>query len=338
MLRRVQELLARKSPRWEVEDANEPVNWPNLPVEMKREIVKYTDFLTKNRLRVCSTHDQKIVDSLPQKIPFLRVTSDKNHASLTVVESKSQVLRVDVTRKRVRLRVKNVISISDNIQGANGKEIHSVYEMDDIIRGFIRAISHKHIKIETLNLSLIIPNQAIWDYLSQNYREQNEANRTKILVTTSFMKGIESDLKLFAGKKFEDLDPHTYRDLPTEFIKKTAMRCQLGALLAGILWNRESQMDYYWIPHMEEQNPEQLAHRFSGRIDYYPGVHVIRIPAPNLQKVLTVNISECGVSIRKRAANESDDKTCGLGWTCSNCDQRIESWWYRHHLGIEKSP
>uniref|UniRef100_A0A8R1I471 Uncharacterized protein n=1 Tax=Caenorhabditis japonica TaxID=281687 RepID=A0A8R1I471_CAEJA len=159
----------------------------------------------------------------------------------------------------------------------------------------------------------------------------------------SLTKFESNDGKLIAGRHI-DLIPFGYRESKCEVIRPSVLRCNLGALIAGILHNINTPWRFYWLPGYEETEHVTLCERYSGRLDKLPNnIHVLLIPVPeNDELKLLVKVSECGVTIQKFARidlpqnlQKISDKTCGLSWMCKNCDKSMESWYFRKTLNVD---
>ncbi|KAF1752487.1 hypothetical protein GCK72_019042 [Caenorhabditis remanei] len=362
MLRRVHEILSKKFPKWVFEERTEPLDWSILPVEMKREIVKHTDFETKCRLRQCSVQDKQIVDSLKVSIPLVRIETDRNYMSVMICENRNRVVRVDLKKKNKRLRKKFTMKISDNIHGSNAKEVCSNCESEAIFESLLKSVYRDNVTIETLNLSLKYPNDIITKYLDIHYREViGPRRRTKILcsdldfliaqvhflpvdetrVINNLVTNYEEGRIMMAGKKYNVSPMGHFASIGvTSFWKPSLLACNLGALIAGIIWKINTEMECYYIPGLRVPEYQEYCDRFEGRITKHNDILVLHIPArdPDNNQKLIIKMNKCGVVIEKRRFEDvpvfEKDK-CILDWMCASCDKSVESWYFRAKHGIE---
>ncbi|CCD69566.1 F-box domain-containing protein [Caenorhabditis elegans] len=359
--RRIHEILSRKFPKWVFEERLEPLDWSFLPVEIRREVVKHTDFQTRCRLRQCSLQDQQIVDSLLIELPFVRIETDKNYVSVLICESKTSILRIDLAKRKIRLRKKFVMNISDNILGKNAKEVQINHEFDTIIESLLNAISRINVSVSSLNLYIKYPIDAVINYLDVQFRQQTGPKRkTKIIcsgmeflmgqvhflpvdevrVINDLITNYEEGRMMLAGKKYNVSPSGHYAEIgETAFWKPTLLNCNLGALIAGIIWKINTEMECYCIPGLDVPEYQEYCARFEGQITEYRNTRVLHIPVPETTRKLFVLINKCGVVIQK--ANIDDvvhipKEKCILDWTCSTCDKTIESWYFRSTLGMNE--
>uniref|UniRef100_A0A1I7SYA9 FBA_2 domain-containing protein n=1 Tax=Caenorhabditis tropicalis TaxID=1561998 RepID=A0A1I7SYA9_9PELO len=273
-------------------------------------------------LRQCSRRDRQIVDSFKVNLPFVRIETDKNYASVTVMENRIQVLRVTLSKRKLRLRKKTVVQISDSIEGEYSREFHSTQDFDFILESFLSAISHRNITIDILNLALKHP---------QGTRIIGELN-------TNWQSG----RMMLAGKRYNIVPTGHYADIgKITFWKPSLLECNLGALISGILWRMSTEMEYYYIPGLEvvESEYEEITRRFEGRMTRHGQVTVLHITNENApERKLLVKITKCGVIIQKSAfdaiLNIPKDQ-CLFDWMCSKCDNSVASWYFRKTNGLE---
>ncbi|UMM33932.1 hypothetical protein L5515_007229 [Caenorhabditis briggsae] len=357
MLLRVREVLSKKFPRWVFDERSGPLDWSILPMEMKREIVKHTDFETRCRLRQCSKQDQQIVESLKVGIPFIQIESDKNFASAMIFESETKVIKVEVSKKLVsKLSKKPKIKISDNIEGANPRQIRSCHDFDAIVDSLLRAIYRDNVSIDSLNLILKYSNDIITNYLDTHYREQfGPRRKTKItcsgvgfLVANVYFLPIDEtrvfnplvtnyeEGRMMMAEKTYNVAPsgHLARLGPTTFWKPSLLNCNLGALIAGIIWKINTEMERFFIPGLEVPEYQEYCNRFEGRVTRHGKFTALHIPVGDQdnEKKLIIKMSACGVLIEKKRFEDVaifEEGKCILGWLCSKCDKSVESWYFR---------
>ncbi|EGT31072.1 hypothetical protein CAEBREN_16376 [Caenorhabditis brenneri] len=355
--RRIQEILSRKFPRWVFDDRTGPLDWSLLPMEMKREIVKHADIRTRHSLRQCSHQDKQIVDSFKISLPFVRIESDHNYASLMICESRTQILKVVLTRKKFRFRRKTVVQISDNIAGEKYEEFCKNEDLDVVLQSLLGIISWINITIDTLNLDLKYPHDAITKYLDIHYRQCfGPRRKTRVIcssmefscaqvhflpidetrIISDLVTNWQSGRLMMAGKKYNIVPMGHFAEIgQIAFWKPSLLECNLGALISGILWKMAGEMVYYYIPGLEvtEAEQQELARRFEAVVRRHGVVNVLSITdGADVERKLYVKISTCGVQIQKAGIDEDPrfpKEGCMLDWMCSKCDKSVKSWYFR---------
>ncbi|UMM19488.1 hypothetical protein L5515_015066 [Caenorhabditis briggsae] len=327
--------------------------WSILPIEVKSEVLKFTDFYSSNNVRLCSKSDQEAVETLKTNIPFLKINISSDHVTLIIIENTSEILRIDIIKEE-----DVEIYRSQNLEcGLKTKILKSANFLEEI-RNFFNGIFARKLEIESCSiendelksgdeilkivgekLSKAVPKKVILS--GKSFQATKNALKTKNISSEILIRTWKKDIsKNWTGydwfKGFNVSGWNSKQGAQEHIIATTHIELYpYIALLQS--WPNEK---FHWFPGLHVADPQKKfsdpgsGMRNSTFIEF--STHqFIKIPIDS-KKTMFVKFSKCGVSIRMTNEEDIDveDTECGLEWMCLKCEPKtMEDWYFRETIG-----
>ncbi|CAO4366269.1 unnamed protein product [Caenorhabditis nigoni] len=329
-------------------------SWSSLPIEVKSEVLKFTDFHSSNNVRLCSKSDQEAVETLKMIIPFLKINISSDHITIIIIEKPSEILRIDIIKE------KDIIGIyrSQNLECGLEKKILKSGNFLEEIQNLFNGVFARKLEIESCS----IENDELknGDEILKIVGEKlSKAVPKKVILNGKCFQATKNALKIY--KISSEILIRTWK----KDISKNWTGYDWFKGFNVSRWNSKQGAQEHIIAttHIELYPYIALLESYPNeKVHWFPGLHVadpkkkfsgpgsgmrnstfiefsthqfIKIPIES-KKTMFVKFSKCGVSIQM--ANEQDfdleDTKCGLEWMCLNCEPKtMEDWYFRETIG-----
>ncbi|CAL2032171.1 unnamed protein product [Caenorhabditis brenneri] len=328
------------------------VSWSSLPGEIKGEVLKFSDFSSSQCLRICSKADLELVDSLKTKISFLKVTISDDSLTFIIVESPSDVLRIDLENDEDK---EVFIYRSQTLEKSSSRKLLIDSTLENEISYFLNGVFQRKLEFDAVAIEINYIRSESPNLEILKEKLQKSPPKRLILSGRSFFKALDiissqqkPELVIRNWTKDHSKNWNDFKENGLKVYEVSKWKTQLGvqehvtasvaigfySYIAHIDSNPQKRI--HWIPGFHVENPQKsLSSESRFSFDEFGRYSVYKLQLEE-RKTAFVKFTKCGVSIQVGDSKSLNlkDEDCGLDWMCPNCaDKTMENWFFRQTIG-----
>ncbi|KAF1766637.1 hypothetical protein GCK72_006595 [Caenorhabditis remanei] len=326
-------------------------SWSSLPAEMKSEVLKYTNFLTCNNVRLCSQADKEAVESMKAKVPFLKIGISLEAVNLLIIQNPNEILRIDLIAEE------NKIYRSQNLDIGKDSTIMKSDSFLEEISNFLNGIFQRKLEIE----SCLIENKDVPTHHEMLKFIEKKLSATcpkRLVLSGKFFSNTHKSLPfLKKEKKPEVLIRNWKKDISKRWegyslpiikiYEVSKWKSKYGNQEDIIAWTALELVTYiariasnpiyrtHWLPGYHVENNERSLSSYGGTFEQFPNYDTYKLRMDS-KKINFVKFTECGISMQVGSPQNIDmkDSTCSLEFMCPRCaNHSMEDWYFREIIG-----